>query len=381
MIPQPPSGQGPVDPRGAFSPPPPPGANPGPMPPMGGFGPPPPMMPMMMPPFYPPPPPPRGRSFAGAIFTTLATTILGLSIVLNVILLLGSLSDKEGVKQEVISDGDANEQVAVIPIHGVIDDGMEQRFEKIVSVIEKNSSVKAIVVDIDSPGGAVSSSDEIYAHLKLMKEKKPVVVTIGGLGASGAYYISCAASYVYAEPTSLTGSIGVIMPNYNIHELTDKYGIKETTIVSDGATYKNAASSMQPIDPKDTQYLKGIINQAFTGFKKIVTDNRKLKGQIDDIANGKIYTSQEALDLGLIDQIDYASAAWDKAASLAGLKNRQVVKYDTTIGMLTGLLGDSKLSRGSQQSSVTVNGININFDRSALTDFLTPRPMFLWRGQ
>ena len=238
-------------------------------------------------------------------FNTLAGSILFISIILNVIFLVSSASNRESFKEETVVDGSSTEQIAVIPIHGVIDDAMVQRFEKMISSAEKNSSVKAIVLDVDSPGGAVTSSDEIYHRIQTVREKKHVVASISGLGASGAYYISCTAEYVYAEPTSLTGSIGVIMPSYNIHKLTESYGIEETTIVADGGTYKNAGSPFKPESDADRAYFKSIINQALVGFKKIVTTNRKLKGAIDDIANGKIYTADEALSLGLIDKQGY----------------------------------------------------------------------------
>jgi protease IV len=265
-------------------------------------------------------------------------------------------------------------------VHGVIDDRMADRFEKMISQAEKNSSVKASVLDIDSPGGAVTSSDEIYARILAVKEKKKVIASISGLGASGAYYISCAADYVIAEPTSLTGSIGVIMPSYNIHKLTESYGIEETTMTSDGSTYKNAGSPFKPETDQDRAYFKSILNHALDGFKKIVTDNRKLKGDIDTIANGKIYTAKESLDFGLIDKIGYPREAWDKAASMAGLKNKEVVKYEPSMGLLSAF-SDAKSGAGSPQSSVQINGININVDRNAITEFLTPRPMYLWRGQ
>src|SRR4051812_12150281 len=167
MFPQPPPGQGPVDPRGAFTQPPAPGSAQGPGAPPPGFMPP--MMPMMMPPFYPPPPAPRGRSFADAIFTTLATTILSISLIANVVLLLVTASNADAVKEETLVEGNSSEQIAVIPIHGVIDDRMVQQFEKMIKRAEENSSVKAIVLDIDSPGGGVTSADEIYARIKTIK--------------------------------------------------------------------------------------------------------------------------------------------------------------------------------------------------------------------
>lgn len=378
MIPQPPPGQGPVDPRGAFSPPPAPGAA-GQSPPPGFM---PPMMPMMMPPFYPPPPAPRGRSFAGAIFTTLATTVLSVSLLLNVILLFSSASSaSQGIKEETLVEGSSSEQIAVIPIHGVIDTALAERFGKMLSQAEKNASVKAIVLDIDTPGGSVTSSDEIYARVMSAREKKHVVASIAGLGASGGYYVACAAEYVFAEKTSLTGSIGVIMPSFNIHKLTDSYGIEETTVTSDGATYKNAGSMFQPENDRDRAYFKSILNQAFGRFKEIVKAGRNLKDdELTALANGKIYTADEAVSLRLIDKIGYPQEAWDKAAQMAGLTNKQVVRYEPNVSWLSAL-GESKTTMPAPQSSVQINGINVNVDRNAISELLTPRPMYLWRGQ
>src|SRR5207253_4322729 len=127
--------------------------------------------------------------------------------------------------------------------------------------------------------------------------------------------------------------IGVIMPSFNLHKLTESYGIEENTITSDGATFKNAGSMFQPDNERDRAYFKEILNHAFDGFKKIVTDNRKIKGKIEDIANGKIYSADEALALGLIDKIDYKQAAWDKAAQLAGLTNKEIVKYQIPVSL------------------------------------------------
>ena len=384
MIPQPPPGQGPVDPRGAFSRrracaggqmPQPGQMPPGQMPPM------PPMM-MMPPPYYPPPPPPRGRSFAGAIFTTLATTILGVSILLNIILLVSNASSaSQGIKEETIVDGSSSEQIAVIPIHGVIDDSMAQHFEKMISQAEKNSSVKAIVLDIDSPGGTVTSSDEIYARILSVKEKKHVVASICGLGASGAFYISCAADYVFAEKTSLTGSIGVIMPSYNVSKLIQSYGVEDTTITSDGATYKDAGSPTKPETDQDRAYFKSILNQASMGFKGIVEKSRKLPaGKIDEIANGKIYTADEASGFRS-DRQDRLSARSLGQSCGAGGSDKQRSREIRAHNLVAQRLGDSKFTGGTPQSSVQINGINVNVDRNTISELLTPRPMYLWRGQ
>src|SRR5687767_2898540 len=178
--PSPPPGQGPVDPRGAFSPPPPPGVGgpmpmpgmPGgptmqqlpnmPMPPMG-MGPMPGMFPPMMMPM-PPAPPPREKSFARAIFTTLATSIFGLSILANIYLLflLGITGGDEGAAQATVRSGNEQEKIVVIPIEGVITQGTSEWVSRWIDKIEQDSAVKAVVLSVDTPGGGVTASDEIH---------------------------------------------------------------------------------------------------------------------------------------------------------------------------------------------------------------------------
>src|SRR5258705_10183593 len=301
MIPPPPPGQGPIDPRGAFAPPPPPGGaanpptpgtqsptqpgGPGGMPPPPGMYPapgpgypppgpgypPPPMYPppMMMPPMMMPPGMFRPRrSFAGIIFTTLATTIFGISLTLNLYLLFTSSlaggSDK--IIQKVLVEGDLKQKIAVIPITGMILSGTAERFDQMLTTAEKDETVKAIVVDVDTPGGAVTPSDEIHARIERFRKTnptRPVVVTMGGLATSGGYYIACAGEYVFAQRTTLTGNIGVIMPRYNVSKLAKAYGVEEVTVTAPPDGFKNAGSMFAPVDEKDNKYLQGLIQNAF----------------------------------------------------------------------------------------------------------------------
>src|SRR3954452_18538723 len=233
MIPQPPPGQGPIDPRGASAPPPAPGmsAATGPTPPPQqqnyppppqNYGPPPPQMyppppgPMYPPPmFFPPGMFKPQRSFARIIFTTLATAIFGLSITLNLYLLAFSvfssgLGHSAGIEQTVLVEGDPKEKVAVIPVTGMILTNTADRFNQMLTAAEKDSAVKAIVVEVDTPGGAVTPSDEIHARILRFRQQfpnRPVVISMGGLATSGGYYISCAGQYVFAQRTTLTGNI------------------------------------------------------------------------------------------------------------------------------------------------------------------------------
>jgi protease-4 len=254
--------------------------------------------------------------------------------------------------------------------------------------------VKAIVVEVDTPGGAVTPSDEIHARILRFRQQfpnRPVVVTMGGLATSGGYYISCAGEYVFAQRTTLTGNIGVILPRYNFSKLAKSYGVEEVTVTAPANGFKNAGSSFAPIDEKDNQYLQGLIDDAYGSFKAVVTAGRagKLTGKIDEIANGKVYTAAEALSLGLVDQLGYATDAYDKAASMASLSNKHVVKYNKPAGFLESILGGESKSNlpsraaasGGGGNTTTINGVNVNIDANLLDELNRPRLMYLWRGQ
>src|SRR5258705_1864210 len=212
MLPQPPPpGQGPIDPRGAFSPPPPPGAGGGPkqvptpqmgpqMGPMPPMGMPPGMYPPMMPmPFGPPPR--KEKSFARAIFTTLATTIFGISLIANIYLLIlsGILGSDESNTQSTVHSGSSEEKIAVIPIEGIITQQTSDAVGKWITMIEKDKNVKAVVLSVDSPGGSVTPSDEIYNKVMQLKKNRgfPIAVSMKTVAASGGYYVSAGADQIF----------------------------------------------------------------------------------------------------------------------------------------------------------------------------------------
>jgi protease-4 len=383
MIPQPPPGQGPIDPRGAFNPPPPPppGYRPPMQPPQGM----PPMqqMPPMMPPPMFMPPPPRERSFARAIFMTLATTIFGLSLAANVYLLLfsGLMAGGASARTNTVLEGEATERVAIIPVNGVIMTEASQQFERFIRMAEHDKNVKAVVLEIDSPGGTVTASDEIHHRILQFKKNRPgvqVVATMGSLAASGGYYIACAADYVFAQPTTMTGNIGVLFPRYNVSRLADKWGIEETTLESTGANYKNAGSMFKPEDPEDLKYFQDIIDKSFVQFKTVVQNGRgkKLTQPLDQIANGKIYLAPDALTLGLVDKIGYLEDAYLHAAT--GLKKPQVVRYQNPPSLLEALSAKSNIG----SIGATSNGsVNVQLDWQKLQELTTPRMLYLWRGE
>ena len=222
--------------------------------------------------------------------------------------------------------------IAVIPVKGeIVSDsgnvGTDLSAMEIVDSIdeaEKNPSVKAILLEINSPGGSVVASRQIVE--KIRKTEKPVVAWVSDLGASGAYYVASASDYIIADPDSITGSIGVIAMFPNIEGLLDKIGVK-VKIIKKGA-YKAIGSPFQEISPEEEALIQKLLDGAFERFKADVLEFRaeKLnKARFESIADGRIISGEQARDTGLIDALGTRDDALKKAADIAGIK-----EYDTT---------------------------------------------------
>lgn len=338
---------------------------------------------MMPPPWYPPPP--KQRGFARAIFTTLATTIFGISIALNLYLLaFGALMSARSSRSNLVVEGDPKQKVVVVPVEtSMMLAAQAEQFDKMLTLAEKDADVKAIVIKIDTPGGSVTAADEMYNRVQVFRSRKPgvpIVVTMGGSATSGGYYLACAGDYIFAQPTTITGNIGVILPHYNLSKLADKWGIEDDSIHSTGADYKEAGSLMKPMSSEERAYLLGLIDSAFKRFKTVVATGRsgRLTQSIDQIANGKAYTADEAKALGLIDHASgYPADAYAYAATKAGLKNMTVVRYELQTSFLDMFSSSSKLLPAKASSSVQINGVNV--DASRLDELLTPRLLYMWR--
>ena len=384
---QPPSGQGPIEPQGAFSPPPPPGAGmpPSPQMPPGGRPPmaPPPFYGPPMPFMYPPPKPPKEKSFARAIFTTLATTIFSISLLMNLYLLAFSgMFRGEGLQRETtLEKGDVANRIVVLPISGIINDDSYEQVHKKLKTLADDKTLRALIIEVNSPGGSVTASDEIYQAILNFKAKagKPVIIYQRGLAASGGYYISCAGDYIVAQRTTMTGNIGVLLPRSNLTGMLDKWG---------NSPYKNVESMTQPETPEAKAYLKAIINSAYDQFADVVKAGRGAaleKAKIADVkqvANGKIYLADEALKNGLIDQIGDMSAAIAEATRRAGVSNPAVIELKERPSLMELLGGEGRTPiappSGKGGTSVEINALKL--DASGVRDLLTPRLMYLWDG-
>jgi protease-4 len=192
----------------------------------------------------------------------------------------------------------------------------ESIIEQLISA-EKNPGVKAIIIRVNSGGGSAAASQEIFEELK--KIKKPVVVSVGDICASGAYYISCAADKIVANRSSSIGSIGVIMQITNLEELYKKLGITYTTIKA--GKYKDAGSPDRPLTDEEQGLLQEQTFKVYDQFINDVAQSRNIPVEkVKEIATGWVYLGTEALDLGLIDKIGTYKDAERLAAELAGIK-------------------------------------------------------------
>jgi protease IV len=207
--------------------------------------------------------------------------------------------------------------VAVVEVEGVIIDS-----EKVVNQIKRyrdNRNVNAILLRVDSPGGGVAASQEIYEEVrKTVVSGKPVVVSMGAVAASGGYYVSLPASSIVANPGTITGSIGVISQFFHVEELLDKIGVDVTTIKS--GRFKDSGSMYRDMAEFEKSYWQDLMDDVYIQFVSTVAEARNFElNHAYDLAEGKIYTGRQAYELGLIDTLGTYQDALRIAADLAGI--------------------------------------------------------------
>ena len=197
---------------------------------------------------------------------------------------------------------------------------------KLLKKYERDDDIKAIVLRVDSPGGAVAPSQEIHDAVKRIKARKKVVVSMGGMAASGGYYISAPADRIFAEPGTLTGSIGVIFLHFNVRGLLEWAKVEETTLKS--GKYKDTLSPFRPIQETDREEIQSISDDVYSQFVQVVAQGRGMpEARVREIAEGRIYTGKRAKELKLVDELggfdDAVAAAW----GLAGQSGEPKVQY------------------------------------------------------
>ncbi|MDP7267305.1 MAG: signal peptide peptidase SppA [Pirellulales bacterium] len=272
----------------------------------------------------------------------------------------------------------ARDKIAVITVRGVILDG-NGFVKRQIDRVRKDDRVHGIVLRVDSPGGTVTASHYIYHHLKELQRHKetssgkkfPIVVSMGSLAASGGYYVSMAVGdekeTIFAEETTWTGSIGVIIPSYDISGLLAKYDVVDRSYVS--GDLKQMGSPTQKRTAQENAVLQQLVDESFAGFRDVVAYGRpevvKDKKVMAEVVTGQIFTAKQAQALGLVDRLGYLEDATSRAIELAHLEteNVRVVRYNKPESFFEQAFGGQ--ARGPL------------FDIAALLDLTAPRAYYL----
>lgn len=212
---------------------------------------------------------------------------------------------------------------------------------KIIKDTDNRSDVKAVVFVIDSPGGSVVASREIYSTVKSMK--KPSVAYFREMAASGAYYIGAGTDYIVSDPDTLTGSIGAIMTVMDLSSLFEKIGVNMTSVKS--GAYKDIGAYERPMSSNETAILQSIVDEVFSEFKGAVVENRGSKlnmSAFEEILDGRVLTGRQAQKIGLVDEVGDKQRAIDKAGEMAGLgSNPPVCEIKESGGLFGGVLSSA----------------------------------------
>lgn len=218
----------------------------------------------------------------------------------------------------------SSDKIAVISIQGVLTSATDtiEQFKK----YEENEEVKALVLRIDSPGGTVVAAQEIYAEIRKLRENKVVLASMGNVAASGGYYVAAATEEIVANPGTLTGSIGVISEYPNFEELMQKVGLKSEVLK--GGRFKDLGNPTREMTEEERKLLQGLIDNIHKQFIRDVALGRgRSVEEIEPLADGRVFTGEQARENGLVDRLGNFEDALDRAAELAGIEGKPVIIY------------------------------------------------------
>ncbi len=320
--------------------------------------------------------------FAFSIVTSLVSTALTTDF--NSLFSDLMASGNEEFTEDTLEDGNEFNKIAVLEVDGTIQDTGDTQsilssagynhkaFMKKLDKVKNDSSVKGIILKVNTPGGGVVESAEIHDKIVEIQEeaKKPVYVSMGSMAASGGYYISAPADKIFASPETLTGSLGVIMSGYNFEGLAEKYGVEFVTIKS--GPYKDIMSSTREMTDEERDILQTMIDNSYDGFVKVIADGRGMKeNEVRKIADGRIYDGRQAKDLNLIDDFGYLDDVINSMKTDNNWKDAMVVSYSDSGGFASmfGMTAKSLLS-GEEKEMANILKIATNAN--------SPRLMYLY---
>ncbi|MEB1807808.1 MAG: signal peptide peptidase SppA [Bacillaceae bacterium] len=247
--------------------------------------------------------------------------------------------------ERTIREGDRKEKIVVLDVNGVIQDQEDSsllfqtpgyRHRTFLQMLEhagKDPDVEGIIIRVNSPGGGVVESAEVYDKIRSIQEEyfKKIYVSMGSMAASGGYYIAAPADKIFANTSTITGSLGVIMQSYNVSELAEQIGIKEQTIKS--GEFKDIMSPTRDMTDDEREILQSIIDDAYNEFVNVIVEGRGLsEAEVRNIADGRIYSGAQAKQLDLVDEIGSYEETVDALIEDLGFGNLRVIRYETSVG-------------------------------------------------
>lgn len=274
-----------------------------------------------------------------------------------------SLAMRSGhFNETVIREGGA-ERVAHIDLEGVISaspshggTSMVDDFRELVEAALNDHKVKAIVIRINSPGGEVTASDRLHRIIQEADRKKPVIAYLDTIAASGGYYAACGSRRMIAHPTTFTGSIGVIMQSVKYRDLFDKVGVS-MEVYKSGAL-KDLLSGTRETSPEEKALVNDLVQETYTRFLGVVSASRGKSVEelrASPLTDGRIFSGQQALDAGMVDQNGFIEDAYDEAIKLAGISDATVIRYTPRVGFFDALAQFSRASDARNRVEIDVS--------------------------
>ncbi|MBL8851351.1 MAG: signal peptide peptidase SppA [Planctomycetaceae bacterium] len=294
-------------------------------------------------------------------FAILLLFLLAISLFFNVgqlgalLLALSGDVNEPGEPIEVHYSGDrlADAKIALVDVSGTIMPPFTERILDTLDHIEKDKSIRGIVLVVDSPGGLVADSHQIYHKLKEVRTKRnlPVYVSMGRMAASGGYYVAMGAGpdgKIYAEPTTWTGSIGVIIPHYDVSKLAGEFGVRAEPLTT--GPLKDTLNPFREMRDDERAVWGAIMDDAFVRFQEVILDGREKQldaEQVKSLATGQVYTAKQAEQNKLIDVIGYLDTAIDDLKTSLKLTKVHVVRYEHPLSLTEVLLGSAQARQPS----------------------------------
>ncbi len=294
---------------------------------------------------------------------------IGLFVMLIAVVMVFAAGQRPGLNESIVREGPASVKIAVINVQGVIHSQLAEDVRRQLKAASKDSRVRGVIVRVNSPGGTISGSDQIHNEILRFRREhgKPVIAFQQSVAASGGYYASVACEKIIAEPTAITGSIGVISWWLVVQELLeDKLGVQAVTVKS--GLKKDWPSSFRPPTEEEIAYMdERLIQPAFKRFKEVIVEGRKsvlTRDEIDKLADGGIFVAEQAKAEDLIDDIGYLDDAIAAVRKMAKIGKARVVEYRRPFSLMDIM-------------SYKTESL-LKLDRSTLYELSCPQVLYLW---